>query len=104
MNQRPSRNYLRQLSKKAQELKAKDIVVIAVQASKINENTLNEWIKKNDIPFPIGMIQGDEEKICFAWGVRSLPWLILTDTKHIVRAEGFAFSELDEKLKTINKE
>lgn len=98
MNQRPSRNCLLQLSTKAQELKAKDIVVVAVQASKVNKDKLNDWVKKNNIPFPVGMVQGDEEKIRFTWGVRSLPWLILTDKKHIVTSEGFSISELDDKL------
>ena len=31
--------------------------------------------------------------------IQALPRLILTDTDQIVRAEGFALSELDEKLK-----
>ena len=30
--------------------------------------------------------------------IQALSWLILTDTQHIVRAEGFTISELDEKL------
>jgi hypothetical protein len=101
INQRPSRNCIMQLTKEAQELKAKDIVVIAVQASMIDENKLNEWIKKCNIPFPVGMIEGDEEKIRFIWGVRSLPWLILTDKKHIVQAEGFSINELDERIATL---
>jgi hypothetical protein len=98
MNQRPSRNCMLQLSTRAKELMAKDVVVAAVQASNVDEDTLNEWIKKNNIPFHVGMIQGDEEKTCFTWGVRSLPWLILTDKEHIVCAEGFSLAELDEKL------
>ena len=98
MNQRPSRNCLLQLSKKAKELTVKDIAVVAVQASKADQDKLNNWIKKNNIPFPVGMIQDDEEKTRFTWGVRSLPWLILTDKKHIVTAEGFSLAELDEKL------
>jgi len=103
MNQRPSRNCLLQLSTRAKELMAKDIVVVAVQASKVDEDTLNEWIKKNNIPFLVGMIQGDEEKIRFTWGVRSLPWLILTDNKHIVQAEGFSINELDEKITALKE-
>jgi hypothetical protein len=99
MNQRPSRNCLQQLSKKTQELKAKDIVVVAVQSSKIDENKLDKWIKDQNITFPIGMVRGDEEEIRFIWGIKSLPWLILTDKQHIVRAEGFGLSELGEKLK-----
>jgi len=38
------------------------------------------------------------EKIRFAWGVKSLPWLILTDQKHIVEANGFSLAELDERI------
>ena len=97
MEQRPSRNCILQLSKRAQELRAKDIVIIAVQASKIERAKLDEWTKENDIPFKIGMVEGDSEKIRFNWGVKSLPWLILTDDKHVVTAEGFGLDELDEK-------
>jgi len=99
MNQRPSRNCIIRLAKQAQEFKAKDIVVVAVQASKINEDKLNEWVEKYNIPFTVGMIQGKEEETRFAWGVRSLPWLILTNRQHIVRAENFGLNELNEKIK-----
>jgi hypothetical protein len=44
------------------------------------------------------MITGYIEKIRFAWGVKSLPWLILTDRQHVVRAEGFGLAGLDERL------
>jgi hypothetical protein len=100
MEQRPSRNCLLQLSKIAPELKAKDIAVVAVQASKINEETHDEWIKKNSIQLPVGMVRDGEERIRLVWGIQSLPWLILTDKEHIVRAEGFGINELYEN-KTI---
>jgi len=99
MNQRPSRNCIIQLAKQAEQLKQKSVAIIAVQATKTIENKLNEWVKKQNIPFPVGMIQGDVEKTLFAWGVQSLPWLILTDNEHVVRAEGFGLEELDEKIK-----
>ena len=102
VEQRPSRNCLRQLSAKAQELKAKGVVVAAVQASKIDENSLDEWRERYDVSFPLGMVRGDQEKARSTWGVRSLPWLILTDSRHVVIAEGFGLSELDAKIKQIN--
>ncbi|UCG58925.1 MAG: carboxypeptidase regulatory-like domain-containing protein, partial [Phycisphaerales bacterium] len=71
MSQRPSRNCLRQLSARAQELKAQDVVVFAIQVLKIDKSALNEWVKTNNIPFPTGMVHGDEEEIRFAWGVKS---------------------------------
>ena len=94
--QSPSRKFMWQLSKKVQELKAKDVVIFAVQASKIEKNTLDKLIEKYNFSFPVGMIQADENETRFNWGVKSLPRLILTDKKHIVHAEGFSLGELDE--------
>jgi hypothetical protein len=88
-----------QLAKRTDQLKQKGIAVVAVQASQVSENELSGWINKYNIPFPVGMVQGDVEKSRFAWGVRSLPWLILTDHKGIVTAEGFSLAELSEKIK-----
>jgi protocatechuate 3,4-dioxygenase beta subunit len=98
MDQRPSRNTVLQLAKRAGELKDQGIVTVAVQGSQADEAKLKDWVEQNAIPFPTGRIQGDENKIRFAWGVRSLPWLILTDKDHIVRAEGFSLDELDGML------
>lgn len=106
MEQRPSRNFLRRLSEQARELKEKDIVIVAAQASEMDFNTLNDWVKKNNIPFPVGMvgmIKGDETHTRFTWGIKSLPWLILTDKNHIVQAEGLNLSELDGMLTTEDK-
>jgi peroxiredoxin len=100
-DQRPSRYCLQQLSKRAQELKAKRVVVVAIQASKQEQAKLDEWLKEDNIPFPVGMIQGDEDKFRFNWGVQSLPWLILTDHKGVVRAEAFAVSELDQTVRLV---
>ncbi len=99
MNQRPSRNCIAQLAKQKKQLKDKRVTVIAVHASNVDENTLNEWVKKNNIPFPVGMVRDYEEQIRLTWGVKSLPWLVLIDRNHVVRAEGFRFNELDEKIK-----
>jgi hypothetical protein len=98
MNQRPSRNCITQLAKQAEQLTQKGVTVVAIQILKIDQNALSEWIKKYNISFPVGMVQGDAEKTCFNWGVQSLPWLILTDSKHIVRAEGFGLDELEKKI------
>lgn len=99
MNQRPSRHCMNQIVKQADPLKQKDIIVITVQATKIDEEVLKQWVKKNNVPFPIGMIPGNAEKTRFAWGVESLPWLVLTNAKHIVKACGFSVSELGEKIR-----
>ena len=98
INQRPSRNCIMQLAKQEQGLKEKGVVIVAVQTTKVEQEKLDEWIKENNIDFLVGMIQADEEKTRFIWGVKSLPWLILTDAKHVVTAEGFTINELEEKI------
>jgi len=102
MNQRPSRNCIIELAKQAEQLKEKGVTVVAVQASKVGDNALHGWVKANNIPFPVGMIRGDEKKTRFNWGVKSLPWLILTDSKHIVRAAGFGLDNLDTMIEEMN--
>ena len=98
IQQRPSRSCVIRLSKQAEKLKQQGIIVVAVQASKVDENKLNDWVKKNNIPFHVGMIEDEEEKIRFKWGVKSLPWLIMTDNKHIILTKGFNINELNGKL------
>ncbi|MBN1974378.1 MAG: redoxin domain-containing protein [Sedimentisphaerales bacterium] len=103
IEQRPSRNCILELNKKAPELKTLDIEIIAVHSSKIEQAKLDEWLKENNISFRKGMIQENEEQTRFNWGVKALPWLILTDKEHIVQAEGFSLNELDDKIETITE-
>jgi hypothetical protein len=104
MEQRPSRYCIRELVKRDEELKEQNVTVIAVQASKVDQNVLNAWLEKYNISFTIGMIEGDEEKVQIEWGVKALPWLILADKKHGVRAEGFGIQALNEKVEQISGE
>jgi hypothetical protein len=104
MQQRPSRHTVSELAKQAETLKGKGVTVVIIQAIKVDANSLNEWVKKTNVSLPVGTIAGDEEKTKFNWGVQSLPWLILTDKKHIIKGEGFALNELDEKIKQAGEE
>ncbi|UCE47440.1 MAG: carboxypeptidase regulatory-like domain-containing protein, partial [Phycisphaerales bacterium] len=99
LDQRPSRRCLSRLAEQATELRDEDVTIVAVQASKVNHGALNRWVTKNSIPFPVGMIQDNEETTRFKWGVKWLPWLLLTDKEHIVRAEGFGLGELEAKIR-----
>ena len=98
MQQRPSRHCLKSLAEKASNFADKDINVLCVHASEVDGETLNEWMKDYNVPFAAKAITQDVEKKRFEWGVKSLPWLILTDQKHIVEANGFSLAELDEKI------
>jgi hypothetical protein len=73
-------------------------VLIGVQASTAERGALTEWINQTNLVFPVGAVSGDIDAVRQAWGVKSLPWLILTDEKHKVVAEGFALNELEGKM------
>lgn len=98
MLQRPARRCVMQLAKQARRLQEQGLAVVVVQTARVEEKELREWRKKYDIPFPIAVVQGFEEKGRYTWGVKSLPWLILTDKEHVVFAEGFGLAELDAKI------
>jgi hypothetical protein len=98
MDQRPSRNCIMQLDRQAEQLEEKGVIVATVQASKVDEKTLNEWVKNNNIRLPVGVIKGGERETRFSWGVESLPWLILTDRGHIIRSAGFRINDLNQKI------
>jgi len=107
MKQRPSRQCVRELAKRADDLKEKGVVSVLIHACPADPSALKEWTTSLKTPIPSGIIAGDAGKveiILCKWGVRGLPWLILTDKKHIVQAEGFNISELDERITVLIKE
>ena len=101
LQQRPSRNCVAELAGRAAELDGKGVSMLAVQASPADPNALADFAKSNNLLCPLGRIESEEQKTRFNWGIKSQPWLILTDRSHIIRAEGFPIGELNEKLSAI---
>jgi hypothetical protein len=89
MDQRPSRQCLRELQKQRQALQDKNIVVLAVHSGAKPEKDVRQWLAKQNFSLTVGMIEGDPYDILLAWGARGTPWLVLTDEKHIITKAGF---------------
>jgi hypothetical protein len=98
MDQRASRNCMIELAKQAGQLKEENVAVVAIQASRVDEKEFDDWVKASKITFPVGIVQADEDRTRVAWGIKSLPWLILTDRGHLVVAAGITLQELERKL------
>jgi hypothetical protein len=98
MQQRPSRSMLLLLAKQAEAIKDKAVVALTVDISGVGRESLDEWMKQSNVPFPAGVLQGRFEEKKETWGIKAVPWLILTDRDHIVRAEGFAVDELNARI------
>jgi hypothetical protein len=95
MSQRPSRHCLGTLAQQADTLGKKGVQVVAVQAAEADGPAVAQWAKEQSILWPIQTAKGDMKKQHSAWAVQSLPWLILADKNHVIRAEGFSLDELD---------
>ena len=98
MEQRPSRQAILRLSGRAATLSEKGVVAFGVDLSKAEASTRSQWITEQKIQIPIGVAEGDSDEIRATWGVKALPWLILTDKDRKVTADGFAVSDLDKVL------
>ncbi|MBN2183496.1 MAG: hypothetical protein JW715_16415 [Sedimentisphaerales bacterium] len=93
-DQRPSRQCIQSLEKQKDALLKKNIVVLAVHSGKKPEKEFRQWLKENNISLVCGTIEGDPYDTLLAWGARGLPWLILTDAKHIITKAGFNIEDL----------
>ncbi len=98
MQQRPSRHVVAQLSKKAEMLGSKGIVTVIVDVSGAGEDEFDRWVTKQKITYWTGAIRENWSEKRLKWGVRALPWLVLTNPDHQVSAEGFDLNQLDEKI------
>ncbi len=104
LGQRPSRRCMDVLAEQAEALREKGIAVAAIQAAATDEGAWRTWVKERGDALRFGQIKKDTEKVEATWGVQSLPWLILTDKDHVVRAEGFGLEELAGKLRAVERE
>ncbi len=102
VQQRPSRHCIRKLADEAKNLAEHGVGIVAVQASKVDEKLLDGWLREHKVAVPVGVISGDVETTRYAWGVRALPWLILTDGQHVVSAAGFGLHELANKVEAVS--
>jgi len=104
-SERKSRDCIRELAARSDELRKKRVIVVAAQIWPRNEKQFRRWLAKNSVHFPVSILpdpwkQEPEQRASYRWGVQgSVPWLILTDTEHVVRAEGFTLNVLDDKIR-----
>jgi hypothetical protein len=100
--QQPSQQFLVDLAKQTDALEAKDIIIVVVRTSTIDIRPYDAFTKANHLSFCSLCVQDDFEARKTAWGIKSLPWLILADRQHSIIAQGFALDQLANKVKEID--
>lgn len=93
-----SRQLLLKLAAKSRVLAASNVAVIVFETANVNPRQFEEFVEANSLPFPIHVVEGDFEAKKIPWCVKRTPWLILADTRHIVRAEGLEIDKLEEAI------
>jgi len=101
LQQRPSRHILKQLAERGKELAERNVVLVGVQATKCEPDEMSELAAEYGTDIRLGVVTGSLEDTQRTWGMQSLPWLILADKSHVIRAEGFAPTELQTKLNEV---
>jgi hypothetical protein len=95
-----SQEYAYDLAERASNLAEKDVLVIFVDAAGSEKKQIDAWVKRHSIKIPVGRLFKELlREIRLAWGIETLPRLVLTDRKHVIIAEGFALEELEAKIK-----
>jgi hypothetical protein len=95
-----SQKYAYDLAARASKLADKDILVIFVDASGSEKKQIDIWARQNSIKVPVGRFHKKLLKeIHQAWGIETLPRLVLTDRNHAIVAEGFTLEEMVAKIK-----
>jgi protocatechuate 3,4-dioxygenase beta subunit len=98
IRQQSSQQCVAELTRKADALEAKAIITVALQASPEGTRQLYAQLDAHCTAFPWRMAGEDLEARKAAWGIKSLPWLILADKKHAVVATGLGVAELDKRI------
>ena len=96
MEQRPSRQYIRVLEKHKRALQDSDIVVLAVHCGAKQAKQVADWLDKNAPSLTAGTIEADPYDTLLAWGARGMPWVVLTNERHIITNEGIDPAGLPE--------
>jgi len=95
-----SQEYAFNLAERASNLAEKGVLVIFVDASGSEEKQVDAWAKRHSITVPVGkLFKMLLEEIRQAWGIETLPRMVLTDRNHVIVAEGFALEKLEAKIK-----
>lgn len=99
-----SRQYLADLARMVKALAGRGIIAVVVQTAPMPSKQDSDLLQANRNVLAWCMAEDDFDAQKAAWGIESLPWLILTDRRHAVHAGGFPLSELDNRVEAVTKE
>ena len=79
-------------------IEEKGVIAAVLHCSKTDPGIADTWGRAKKIQLPVGVIQDVAPEVLRAWRIETLPHLILTNTDHIIAAEGFGVGQLNEKI------
>jgi protocatechuate 3,4-dioxygenase beta subunit len=100
--QRPSRHFAKKLAELAERLAGVDRVILGVETSDWDRKEIRDWLGNCGLSIPVGAIKADRDEVLARFGVKSLPWILLADGRHVVRFEDVELKEIEKNLKDLN--
>jgi hypothetical protein len=98
-DQRSSRQCVEALQKQKEALEKNGFVVLAIQAGTASPDQVKDWLGKTGATLTPGTIEGDPHDTLLSWGAKGMPWLVLTNARHMVVKEGLTVDEFLEDQK-----
>jgi hypothetical protein len=98
IEQRPCRHAMTQISSQSDLFARENVAVVAVQVGDGVPPELQDWATKEMKGVHMATPSGGKNDVQKAWGIQSLPWLVLMDGNRIVQAEGFGPAEIPAQL------
>ena len=114
--ERPSQIAFDSLKRGQRDLRRSNVEVVCIQVAPVDEGDFAAWKKENKISFPVYILPGQPElngknnplilkqapeimnTLRREWGLRSLPWTILTDENHRILAAGLNIPRVLTKI------
>ncbi len=93
--QRLDRRRISQLAQQQEALRDVGVTLLPIDISGADSDNIQTWLEKLGLEASY-QITADLDEIRFLWNIQSLPWLIQTDSDHLVKTEGM---DLENTLK-----
>ncbi|MDT8301301.1 MAG: carboxypeptidase regulatory-like domain-containing protein [Sedimentisphaerales bacterium] len=113
---RPSQIAVNSLKRRQLDLRRSNVEIICIQVAPVDEEDFVAWKKENRISFPVYILPGQQgwdsknnplvlkqnpeimNTLRREWGVRSIPWTILTDENQKIVATGLSINRISSLI------
>ncbi len=95
---RSAKHALKMLAERAENWKAKKVVVFTVLTDASAADSAAAWMKDNGINLPLGVLPADKVGLLEQWNIRGNPWILYQRPNGSVSGSGLSVEDLQDKI------